>query len=120
MNDLPGDVSERLDHPLFVALKEGPTGKLSQIHTDQMETANSAGIQGSLSTNDGWGVAAPTSYTPVMVSFGDFVDVSQAWTGVAGFQEIFGSVYEPWVADPGQGEDVDLEGFIAGVVESGE
>ena len=121
VENLPSDISTLLDHPLFLAFANGPTGALSKIHTEDITTGNTTGTKGSAPDPDGF----PTEYTLPSLSFTDFTGADDGPMDIhypvdEDFRAEFEAGYKSWLDNPNHGEDLDFDDFIKQVMESGE
>ncbi len=116
---LPQDLSDQLDHRLFLAFNKGPKAVLAGIRMEDLSTDNVSGLR---SVNDpgsrGW--FPGDEYTPDQVGFHDLAGIGDTLSGDELFEKYFEGVHEQWVLTRAGEEPVSARDFLMAVLAQGE
>ncbi|MDR1265425.1 MAG: pre-toxin TG domain-containing protein [Propionibacteriaceae bacterium] len=118
VDDLPGDIANRLDQPLFEAFANGPTQAISQIHAEDLTTANTPGVTAT-TTAVAPGFIRESVYVKESISFDDFFGAPPYGAQIPYFAETFKADYDAW-KQHNSDQYLDLSTYSAQVLASGE
>jgi outer membrane biosynthesis protein TonB len=120
VSDLPDDIANRLDQPLFEAFANGPAQAISQIRAEDLTTANTPWVTSTVSAADALpGVTPGTVYAESLISFDDFFGSSSQESQISYFADLFKADYDAW-EQYNLDQGVDFDDYLAQVLASGE